>query len=112
MAPSVQLLLWSGCPSHDRARAQLRGVMEELGLDPGSVVERAVESDEEAQELGFIGSPTVLVDGRDAVDPGDRPAALTCRLYRRRDGSASPLPDTEELREALSRATDEQGERS
>jgi hypothetical protein len=86
--------------------------MEGLGLDPDSVVERAVETDEEARELGFVGSPTILVDGRDAVEPGDRPAALTCRLYRRRDGSASPLPDTEDLREALARATDEQGERS
>jgi hypothetical protein len=112
MAPSVQLLLWSGCPSHERARLQLREVMEGLGLDPDSVVERAVETDEEARELGFVGSPTILVDGRDAVEPGDRPAALTCRLYRRRDGSASPLPDTEDLREALARATDEQGEPS
>jgi hypothetical protein len=112
MAPSVELLLWSGCPSHERARLQLREVMEGLGLDPDSVVERAVETDEEAQELGFVGSPTVLVDGRDAVDSGDRPAALTCRLYRRRDGSASPLPDTQDLREALARATDEQGEKS
>ena len=112
MPPSVELLLWSGCPSHDRARAQLHEVMAGLGLDPGSVVERAVESEAEARELGFIGSPTVLVDGRDAVDPGDRPAALTCRLYRRRDGSASPLPDTEDLREALARATPDQGEPS
>lgn len=112
MVPSVELLLWSGCPSHERARLQLREVMEGLGLDPDSVVERAVETDEEARELGFVGSPTILVDGRDAVEPGDRPAALTCRLYRRRDGSASPLPDTEDLREALARATDEQGERS
>ena len=112
MPPSVELLLWSGCPSHDRARAQLHEVMGGLGLDPGSVVERSVESEAEARELGFIGSPTVLVDGRDAVDPGDRPAALTCRLYRRRDGSASPLPDTEDLREALARATPDQGEPS
>ena len=112
MPPSVELLLWSGCPSHDRARAQLREVMAGLGLDPGSVVERSVESEAEARDLGFIGSPTVLVDGRDAVDPGDRPAALTCRLYRRRDGSASPLPDTEDLREALARAAADQGESS
>ena len=86
--------------------------MEGAGLDPGSVVERPVESEGEARALGFVGSPTVLVDGVDAVDPGDRPAALTCRLYRRRDGSASPLPDTEDLREALARATRVQGERS
>ena len=86
--------------------------MEGAGLDPGSVVERPVESEGEARALGFVGSPTVLVDGVDAVDPGDRPAALPCRLYRRRDGSASPLPDTEDLREALARATRVQGERS
>jgi hypothetical protein len=110
MAPSVELLLWSGCPSHDRAREQLRETMAGLGLDPGSVVERAVESEDEARELGFIGSPTVLVDGRDAVDPGDRPAALTCRLYRRRDGSASPLPDPDDLREALARAVKDEGD--
>jgi len=108
--PTVELLLWSGCPSHERAREQLAGVMAELGLDPASVTERAVESDEEAGRLGFVGSPTVLVDGRDAVDSAGAPAALTCRLYRRRDGSPSPLPDTEDLREALARAIDSEGD--
>ena len=110
MVPDVELLLWSGCPSHEQARAQLRGVMEELGLDPGAVVERRVESDQEAVRERFIGSPTIRVNGGDAVDPGDRPAALTCRLYRRRDGSASPLPDTDDLREALARAIRQEGD--
>ena len=84
--------------------------MDELGLDPGAVTERAVESEEEAARLGFPGSPTVLIDGCDAVDASGAPAALTCRLYRRRDGSPSPLPDTEDLRGALSRAIEREGE--
>ena len=104
MAPQVELLLWSGCPSHERARAQLSEAMAQAGLEPGAFAEIAVESEEEAERERFIGSPTVRIDGVDAVDPGDREPALTCRLYRRRDGSPSPLPDSEELREALARA--------
>lgn len=108
MAPTVELLLWSGCPSHERARDQLREAMTGAGLDPASVIEVAVETEGEAESRRFIGSPTVLVDGRDVVDPGDRPAALTCRLYRHRDGSPSPLPDSEDLRSALARATEKE----
>lgn len=108
MAPSVELLLWSGCPSHERARAQLAEAMAGLGLDPESVIEVPVETDEEAVRQGFIGSPTVRIDGVDAIDPGDQPPALTCRLYRRADGRPSPLPDPEQLREALARAIKEE----
>lgn len=82
--------------------------MEEAGLDPDSIREVAVETEAEARSRGFIGSPTVLIDGQDAVETGDRPAALTCRLYRHRDGSPSPLPDSEDLREALARATEKE----
>jgi len=110
MAPRVELLLWSGCPSHERARTQLSEAMAQAGLDPGSVTEIAVETEEEAERERFIGSPTVRVDGVDAVDPGDREPALTCRLYRRPDGSPSPLPDSEELREALVRAAGKEEE--
>ena len=52
-------------------------------------------------ELGFVGSPTVRVDGRDVQPPGDEPVGLTCRVYRRRDGRISPTPDPHDLAEAL-----------
>ena len=42
---------------------------------------------------GFVGSPTIRVDGRDVQPPGGEPAGLTCRVYRLRDGRISPLPD-------------------
>jgi serine/threonine-protein kinase len=43
-----------------------------------------------------------FVDGRDVQPTVDgEPSGLTCRIYRRRDGRTSPLPDPEDLRDAL-----------
>ena len=102
--PRVELLYWSGCPSHPRALADLREAMGELGLDPDAIQVREVASDEQASAEGFIGSPTIRVDGSDIEPPTpDEPTGLTCRIYRRRDGRISPTPDPLDLREALGR---------
>jgi hypothetical protein len=50
---------------------------------------------------GFVGSPTIRIDGRDVVDPGGQAPALNCRVYHRRDGRVSPTPDPEDLHDAL-----------
>jgi hypothetical protein len=102
--PHVELLFWEGCPSHPQALAELREAMAELGLDPGRVEVREVDSDERATSEGFVGSPTIRIDGLDVQDPGEEPTALTCRIYRRRDGRISPLPDPADLRAALQTA--------
>jgi hypothetical protein len=77
--------------------------MREAGLSPDLIRMRNVETDEDADRLGFVGSPTILVDGEDIAPPGDEPTGLTCRIYRLRDGRVSPLPDPADLREALAR---------
>ncbi len=101
-APQVELLYWSGCPSHPRALADLREGMRELGLDAGGVRVREVDSEEQARAEGFVGSPTIRIDGRDIQPPPPHePTGLTCRIYRRRDGRISPTPDPLDLREAL-----------
>jgi hypothetical protein len=102
--PQVELLFWRGCPSHPQALAQLRGVMDELGLDPDQILVREVETDEGAGHERFVGSPTIRIDGADVQDPGEEPAALTCRVYHRRDGRISPLPDPADVRDALHNA--------
>ena len=104
-APSVELLWWSGCPSWERATEELRDEMAAAGLEPDSIVLREVATDEAAEREGFIGSPTIRVSGRDVQAIGDEPAGLTCRVYRLRDGRYSPLPDREDLRDALTVAT-------
>jgi hypothetical protein len=99
---SIELLFWSGCPSHPRALADLRGAMAELGLDPEEVEIREIHTDADAARERFVGSPTIRIDGRDVLPPGeDEPYGLTCRIYHRRDGRISPTPDPLDLREAL-----------
>ena len=99
--PRVELLWWEGCPSTPRALEDLRAAMSEAGLDPDAVEVRKVESEARAREERFTGSPTIRIDGRDAQPPEDDRPALTCRVYRLRDGRISPTPDPADVREAL-----------
>jgi hypothetical protein len=97
----IELYFWEGCPSHPEAKALLQAVLDERGIrDPIEMHE--VHTYEEAVDLGFPGSPTIRIDGRD-VDPAgaEEPPALTCRVYRLADGRASPVPSRQQLEEAL-----------
>jgi hypothetical protein len=99
----VELLWWEGCPSHPEALADLERVLREERVEAAvQLVE--VESDEQARRERFPGSPTIRLDGEDALpaDPGE-PFSLTCRIYRLRDGRFSATPDPEDLREAVRR---------
>jgi hypothetical protein len=95
----VELLWWEGCPSYPEAHE----LLEEVLAGRAEVELREVRSDEEAEALGFPGSPTIRVDGRD-VDPAGAfsPPALACRIYHLPDGRVSPVPSREQLEEALS----------
>jgi hypothetical protein len=97
----IEVYFWEGCPSHPEAVELLHEVLAELGLET-PVELREVLTHEQAEELGFPGSPTIRVDGRD-VDPegADTPPALTCRVYRLPDGRLSPVPSREQLEDAL-----------
>jgi hypothetical protein len=106
-SPQIELLWWRECPSWERALAMLGEEMEAAGLDPQSVVVTEIDSEADAERTDFPGSPTIRIDGLDFQPPGgDAPRGLTCRVYRRRDGRASPLPDPQDLREALAKARD------
>lgn len=103
--PRVQFLWWSGCPSWERSLARLREEMAALGLDPATIEMHEVETNESAEREGFVGSPTIRVDGRDVQPLDDQPVGLTCRVYRLRDGRISPLPDPADLRDLLGAGT-------
>jgi hypothetical protein len=102
---NVELLWWEGCPSTEKALAAVREALSELGLTGVEVHAREIETDEAARDAGFVGSPTILIDGVDLVPAAaDEPIGLSCRVYRRRDGRISPIPDPDDLRDALARA--------
>jgi len=100
----VELLWWEGCPSHPEAREDLERVLREEGVN-AAVEMVEIDSDEQARRERFPGSPTIRLDGADALpaDPGE-PFSLTCRVYRLRDGRVSATPDPEDLRDAVRRA--------
>jgi hypothetical protein len=97
----VSFLYYEECPSHDLALQRLREVMAEEGI-PGEVEVIKVETEEQAHELRFVGSPTIRVDGQDIDPPSDSHYALTCRAYRLADGRISPLPSKDMIQRALS----------
>lgn len=96
----IELLYWAGCPSHPAALADLHAALAEQGLT-AEITLTEVRTDRDARERGFIGSPTIRVDGEDLFGTGAEPPALTCRVYRLGDGRFSPTPDPKELRELL-----------
>jgi hypothetical protein len=104
MTPRVEFLWWRECPSWERALADLRAAMKEAGLDPDSVEVTEIDTEDLASREAFVGSPTIRIDGDDIQPPeADEAVGLNCRIYRRRDGRVSPLPDPEDVREALAR---------
>ena len=103
-APKIELLWWQGCPSWERALGELRSIARDLGIDPEAIRITEVHTDCDAERAGFVGSPTIRVEGVDVQPPGDEPVGLTCRVYTLRDGRISPTPDPADVREALERA--------
>jgi hypothetical protein len=79
---TVEVLVVSGCPGTELAIARVREAAEALQLET-NVRFVIVENDEQARAHGFIGSPTVRIEGID-VEEGvaNRPLGLACRLYR------------------------------
>ncbi|GAB4549785.1 MAG: hypothetical protein OHK0023_14860 [Anaerolineae bacterium] len=97
----VQFLYFEGCDSHEEVLARLKSVMEAEGI--GDTIEMIkIETDEQAAEWRFVGSPTILINGEDIVPvPNGSFFRLTCRTYRHEDGRYSSLPSVETIRRAL-----------
>ncbi len=96
----VSFLYYEECPSHKLALERLREVMAEEGVADNVEVVK-VETEEQARQLRFVGSPTIRVDGQDIDPSSDSRYALTCRSYRLEDDRTSPLPSRDMIRRAL-----------
>jgi hypothetical protein len=94
----VEVLYFDGCPTYRAAVVTLRGV---LAREDAEVELAAVNTDEEAQELRFPGSPTIRVDGEDLFPMPDRAGyALGCRMYATPEGLKGS-PTVEMVRASL-----------
>ena len=99
----VEILAREDCPNRGMALVVVERVVDETGV-PAEIEEIEVASDEDAEEHRALGSPTVLVDGRD-VDPAPLYSDFSAddRIYRTSRGP-SGWPEAEWIRDALLRA--------
>ena len=103
--PRVELLWWEGCPSTQKAHELLAEALTDRGFDPESIEMREIQTDADAERERFVGSPTIRVGGVEVAPEEDEPAGLTCRVYRTRDGRTSPVPDPQDIDQAIEEAT-------
>ncbi len=98
MTVLIDLLYVAGCPNLPLARRRLQDAVARAGSDV-AIREREITDQRDAQTYGMVGSPTILVDGRDAV-PGEGSTSVSCRLYATDTGSDG-APTVEQLVKAL-----------
>ncbi|WP_394426702.1 hypothetical protein [Streptomyces sp. SGAir0957] len=99
----IEILLVPDCPNENPATERLRVALDSLGLSDTTFTHRLLADQAEAEELGFSGSPTLLINGRDPFAEAGRPPGLACRVYPTPEGLAG-LPSLDQLRQALSSA--------
>ena len=94
----VEVLVFDGCPHAEAAIQLAHAVAERLG--PGITVERVdVDTPEKAAQLGFLGSPSIHVNGVD-IEGRAGSGGLSCRMY----DDDSGLPPEWLVEAAVSRA--------
>jgi hypothetical protein len=96
----VELLVVPDCPHEKPAAQLLRSALDDIGLTGLDFQRTVIDTQEAAERRGFVGSPTILLDGVDPFEASGQPASIACRLYPGQDG----LPDLRALRRALKRA--------
>jgi len=94
----IEFLYFEGCPSYKPALDYLKEVIDEENID-AKLELILVESPEDAQKVGFQGSPSIKVNGIDLEDKNDG-FFFNCRLYSV-DGELSGTPSKEFIREKL-----------
>lgn len=99
----MSLLYFDGCPNWHDAEQNLRAALAEVGPRDVVVGKQLVDTVEEAERVGFVGSPTILIDGADPFAPPHAAPGLSCRVYRTAAGFTG-APTISQLRAALTAA--------
>lgn len=99
----IDLHGFDGCPGLAPVRALLNDVLLALRVDD-PVNEVLVESDDDARCRGFMGSPSVLIDGLDVAGRVAPVDSLCCRVYE-----SGPVPARWMLEAGVLRALQPRG---
>ena len=101
----IEIFYFAGCPNHPPAVGRVLEALQQEGVS-AELLQVEVKDAATACVMGFLGSPTIRIDGRD-VEPAARsaqPFGLTCRTYFD-DGYRAGVPPIEWIRAAVREAT-------
>lgn len=101
MTIKIELLVVPDCPNEADAAELITTAAADTGVQ-ATVTRIVIATLGQARERGFVGSPTILLNGADPFAQPDAAVALACRLYSTPDG-ARGVPTLRDLRQALKR---------
>ncbi len=100
----AELLYVPGCPNRGPARRRLGAALKRTGYAGAAIAEIEVETEQQAADLCFPGSPTIRVEGRDLFPVPGPPYGLSCRVYTTPEG-VDGAPSLDRLVRALKSRT-------
>lgn len=98
----VQILHIDECPNWKVAGLRTRAALDALGLDAVPLEYVLIQTEQEAIQTGFAGSPTIVADGTDLFPSTGATADLACRVYVT-DTGLGGAPSQTQLEHALRR---------
>ena len=98
---NIEILYVPDCPSLNPTREHLDAALKATGIT-ADVRQTEIDDADKAALVGMRGSPTVIIDGRDAVTSDASAGSLSCRLYPVDEGIQGS-PSVDQLKEALLR---------
>src|SRR5437660_5136201 len=97
----IEILYFDGCPNRGSTVERVKEALRQEGMT-ADIVEVNVRDDAAAQSYGFLGSPSVRINGLDieASAPPSNPFGMMCRTYVE-EGKRVGLPSRELIRMAI-----------
>ncbi len=90
----VELLVVADCPHESQAAALLQTALRDVGLVGVDVTTSVIDTPQQAEQRGFTGSPTILIDGSDPfAEPGQTSSAHVSRLSPPERPHRPPRPE-------------------
>jgi hypothetical protein len=91
----VTIQYFDGCPHWKLADQRVRKVLGSLSRADVVLEYQRIDSPETAERVGFHGSPTILIDGRDPFPSDGEPVGMTCRVFTTEDGTQGAPTETQ-----------------
>ncbi|HCY75623.1 MAG TPA: DUF2703 domain-containing protein [Ignavibacteriales bacterium] len=91
----IEYQYFEGCPNHRIMGENLKGALE--GLEDKIELKKVLVEDEAtAKQVGFRGSPTLLINGEDIEGvPARAEPSLSCRFY------VNGIPSSDEIKKII-----------